>query len=219
VLAVVLWLTGIYLRPDYWWNLQNSFALLLNYTELALLSIGLTAPHSADHVPGVGPGGFVASACLVACALAAVQHGRLGGAALGALGGALYGAGDLATKALVSSGSLVATWAFVVAIATLGAFFCFQRGLQLGPPLAVIALMTAATNLVSIAGAVVVLGEPVGSTPALETLHGLALVLVAGAAWMLAPVQAALVGVPIHRRRTAPRRGRRVPLPVRGPSG
>jgi ribose transport system permease protein len=42
VLAVGLWLTGIYLRPDYWWNLQNSFALLLNYTELALLSIGLT---------------------------------------------------------------------------------------------------------------------------------------------------------------------------------
>src|SRR5262249_40899639 len=50
VLAVVLWLTGIYLRPDYWWNLQNSFALLLNYTELALLSIGLTYVIAAGDI-------------------------------------------------------------------------------------------------------------------------------------------------------------------------
>jgi ribose transport system permease protein len=42
ILAVALWLVGLALRPDYWWNLPNSFALLLNYTELALLSIGLT---------------------------------------------------------------------------------------------------------------------------------------------------------------------------------
>jgi ribose transport system permease protein len=42
ILTVVLWLIGLWLRPDYWWNLQNSFAILLNYTELALLAIGLT---------------------------------------------------------------------------------------------------------------------------------------------------------------------------------
>ena len=42
ILTVVLWLIGFWLRPDYWWNLQNSFAILLNYTELALLAIGLT---------------------------------------------------------------------------------------------------------------------------------------------------------------------------------
>ena len=39
---MVLWLVGLYLRPDYWWNLPNSFAILLNYTELALLAVGLT---------------------------------------------------------------------------------------------------------------------------------------------------------------------------------
>ena len=37
-----LWVVGLLLRPDYWWNLQNSFAILLNYTEIALLAIGLT---------------------------------------------------------------------------------------------------------------------------------------------------------------------------------
>jgi ribose transport system permease protein len=42
ILTVVLWLVGLYLRPDYWWNLPNTFAILLNYTEVALLTIGLT---------------------------------------------------------------------------------------------------------------------------------------------------------------------------------
>jgi len=42
ILTVVLWLVGLYLRPDYWWNLPNTFAILLNYTELALLTVGLT---------------------------------------------------------------------------------------------------------------------------------------------------------------------------------
>jgi ribose transport system permease protein len=42
ILAVLLWLVGLWLRPDYWWNLQNSFAILLNYTEIALLSLGMT---------------------------------------------------------------------------------------------------------------------------------------------------------------------------------
>jgi len=42
ILAVLLWLVGLWLRPDYWWNLQNSFAILLNYTEIALLSLGVT---------------------------------------------------------------------------------------------------------------------------------------------------------------------------------
>jgi ribose transport system permease protein len=42
ILTVLLWLTGLTLRPDYWWNLSNSFAILLNYTELALITVGLT---------------------------------------------------------------------------------------------------------------------------------------------------------------------------------
>jgi len=42
LLTLALWLVGLYLRPDYWWNLPNSFAILLNYTELAILTVGLT---------------------------------------------------------------------------------------------------------------------------------------------------------------------------------
>jgi ribose transport system permease protein len=42
LIAVVLWLIGLYLRPDFWGGLDNSFNLLLAFTEVALLSIGLT---------------------------------------------------------------------------------------------------------------------------------------------------------------------------------
>jgi ribose transport system permease protein len=42
LLSVALWCVGLALRPDYWWNLSNTFAILLNYTELAILTIGLT---------------------------------------------------------------------------------------------------------------------------------------------------------------------------------
>ena len=42
ILAVALWCVGLALRPDYWWNLSNTFAILLNYTELAILTVGLT---------------------------------------------------------------------------------------------------------------------------------------------------------------------------------
>jgi ribose transport system permease protein len=49
-LTVLLWLTGLALRPDYWWNLSNSFAILLNYTELALITIGLTYVIAAGDI-------------------------------------------------------------------------------------------------------------------------------------------------------------------------
>ncbi len=50
VLTVALWLTGLVLRPDYWWNLSNSFAILLNYTELALITVGLTHVIAAGDI-------------------------------------------------------------------------------------------------------------------------------------------------------------------------
>jgi ribose transport system permease protein len=42
LLAVALWLCGMWLRPDFWGSLDNSFTLLLAFTEVALLAIGLT---------------------------------------------------------------------------------------------------------------------------------------------------------------------------------
>ena len=42
ILTVALWFIGLLLRPDYWAGVPNTFAILLNFTELALLSVGLT---------------------------------------------------------------------------------------------------------------------------------------------------------------------------------
>ena len=50
ILTVFLWLTGLALRPDYWWNLSNTFAILLNYTELALITVGLTYVIAAGDI-------------------------------------------------------------------------------------------------------------------------------------------------------------------------
>ena len=49
-LAVLLWLTGLVLRPDYWWSLNNTFAILLNYTELALITVGLVYVIAAGDI-------------------------------------------------------------------------------------------------------------------------------------------------------------------------
>jgi len=42
ILVVVLWLFGLWARPDYWEGLDNSFTILLAFYEIALLAVGLT---------------------------------------------------------------------------------------------------------------------------------------------------------------------------------
>ncbi len=42
VLTVLLWLVGMALRPDFWGSLDNTFTLLLAFTEIALVATGLT---------------------------------------------------------------------------------------------------------------------------------------------------------------------------------
>ena len=42
MLTVALWLTGLALRPDFWGSLDNTFSLLLAFTEIALVATGLT---------------------------------------------------------------------------------------------------------------------------------------------------------------------------------
>jgi hypothetical protein len=172
-------------------------ALVLMAVALGLLAVGLPreAAHARFHA------GALAAwlACLGVAAALVAARAPAGGrpAALGLAGGLLYGAGDLAVKALTglhgAAAILLSPWLAAAAIATVGAFFAFQRGLQTGRPLPVIALMTAATNIGSIAGAFVVFGDPLGRTPTLAALHALAFALVLVAAWRLAPAQARLV--------------------------
>lgn len=93
ILTVVLWLTGLALRPDYWWNLPNTFAILLNYTELALITVGLTYVIAAGDID-LSVGAVLALAgstaayflkVLGADPLTAVTMGLLAGTAAGAV--------------------------------------------------------------------------------------------------------------------------------------
>lgn len=42
LLTILLWCVGLALRPDFWGSLDNSFNLLLAFTEVGLVSVGLT---------------------------------------------------------------------------------------------------------------------------------------------------------------------------------
>jgi hypothetical protein len=164
--------------------------------SLALLVVGFGDHHHHHHhhaglisAPVVAYLITAAGMAVVLAALPLVGESRA--SALAIAGGVLYGAADMAIKVTTRVG--VATlWPVAAAVLTAGAFFAFQRALQTGRVLPVIALMTAATNIVSIGGALAVLGDPLGRTPALAALHTAAFGLVVVAGWLLAPAQAAL---------------------------
>ncbi len=119
ILTVILWLVGLYLRPDYWWNLPNTFAILLNYTELALLTVGLTYVIACGDID-LSVGAVLAFAGSTAAYCLKVLGTDPGTAiAMGMAAGCLAGA----VNALVAVG-----FGLPAFIATLGMFY-IARGL------------------------------------------------------------------------------------------
>lgn len=163
---------------------------------LILLCIGLGNPGVHGHVRPVRLGVFIAAPVSLAVGLTFVRgEGRA--RALGLAGGVLYGAADVAIKAITGvahshglASALLSPWLLVAALATAGAFFSFQRALQTGDAVPVVVLMTAATTVVSVLGGFVVFGDRLGASPGLAVLHVAAFALVAAAAAVLAPVTA-----------------------------
>lgn len=114
ILTLILWIVGLCLRPDYWWNLSNTFAILLNYTELAILTVGLTYVIACGDIDlSVGAvlalAGGTAAYCLKVLGLDPVTA-----MAIGLLAGTLAGA----VNALVTVG-----FGLPAFIATLGMFY------------------------------------------------------------------------------------------------
>lgn len=170
--------------------------------SLGLLCIGLGNPglHAAADAPVMIA--FLGAAGLVASLLARVKTASRP-LALGLAGGTLYGAADVAIKALTGAahshgvaGVLTSPWLPAAAIATAAAFFAFQRGLQTDRAVPVISLMTAATTAVSVFGGCVVFGDPLGRSAPLVALHLVAFALVAVAAAILAPAAGAIDHAP-----------------------
>ncbi len=140
---------------------------------------------------------YLAGAATLAALFAALPAAARRPHALGAAAGVLYGAADTATKAVTagahaSLAGLISPWLGAVVLASAVAFFAFQRGLQIGEAIPVIALMTVVTNLVAVVGGLLVFGEPLGASPALAALHLVAFGLAGVAAWLLAGAHARL---------------------------
>jgi drug/metabolite transporter (DMT)-like permease len=172
-------------------------AVGLMTAAVAALSIGPAAaaggPTAASTLAFGAGAGLTALAIVTPRGRPASRAARLGLAA-----GVLYGATTLALAVFMSGpvGSAGAAAAAIVAVTAAGGFFAFQRGLQSGAAVTVVTLMTAATNLVAVAGAVLVLGQGLGATPALIALHGVGFALVPVAAGLaavgLVPARAAV---------------------------
>lgn len=177
--------------------------VLVTATGLAI--IGLTSGSGADEPPHYAVAALIAIECgvLVAGVAGAVAatHRRVPPAAqgllLGATAGALFGVSDIAIKFLaddIASGvlELLSPWTVTALIASVVAFYASARGMQIGPGVEVIALISVAANLTAIIGGILVFRDPVGSGALEITGRMLAFVLViVGAALIPAPVRTA----------------------------
>lgn len=119
VLVALLWLAGIYLRPDYWGNLSNTFAILLNYTEVALLTIGLTYVIASGDID-LSVGAILALAGSTAAYCLKVLHMD---PMMAALMGLMAGTGAGAVNGMLTVG-----FGLPAFIATLGMYY-IARGL------------------------------------------------------------------------------------------
>ena len=173
-------------------------------TAAGLAIIGLTSGSEVDDPQEYAVAALIAIECGVLVAgiavAAASTHRRVPSAAqgllLGTAAGALFGVSDIAIKFLVddiASGvlELISPWTVAALTASVVAFYASARGLQIGPGVEVIALISVAANLTAIIGGILVFRDPIGYG-ALEIIgRMLAFCLViAGAALIPAPVRA-----------------------------
>ena len=119
MLCVALWLTGFVLRPDFWGSLDNSFNLLLAFTEIALVAVGLTfVIANGDIDLSVG------SVLALSGAVAAFLMKEAGADPLTAIGFAML-AGLVCG---IVNGALTVRFGLPAFVATLGMFY-IARGL------------------------------------------------------------------------------------------
>ena len=130
-------------------------------------------------------------------AVAAARGHKRDGYLLAASAGLLWGASDVTIKALSGVldergiGVLAHPLAAVIALLSLLGLLVSARSLQLGGAVAVIAVTSAAANIITIASGPIVFGEPMPEDALGVTVRVLAFALVIGAAALTPPPMAA----------------------------
>jgi len=181
-----------------WWG--------LGLTALGLVLLGVTLPastgsHSSYSVPVMA----AFEAGLLGLGALFIMGPRLGsparhhGVMLAAAAGILFGVCNIGVKALTGigglagiTGVLLSPWLWVALIGSAAAFYASARSLQVGEAVSVIAITGTAANVASIAGGIVVFGDPLPGDALGIVLQAVAFVLVIVASALTpAPVRAA----------------------------
>jgi drug/metabolite transporter (DMT)-like permease len=170
---------------------------------LALLVVILPQATSA-HSHYSHPGMIAFEAGLLFVSVMLVLSPKLGtphehhGVLLGLASGLLFGVSDVAIKALTGligthgAAGLLSPWLLTCIAASVIAFFASARGLQTGEAVPVITMTSAGANVSTIAGGIIVFGDPMPSDTLGLVLQSVAFVLVIVAATLTpAPVRAA----------------------------
>ena len=146
-------------------------------------------------------GVFAASALLVVGAVKLDCFHQREGLLLAAAAGCLFGASDISVKFLTHAGgdgltsAVISPWAVAALAASVIAFYASARSLQIGPALAVIALMAVATSLIAISGGILVFHDSIGSGGPEIVGRVLAFCMViAAAAFLPAPTRVRVAG-------------------------
>lgn len=188
---------GFSVGPRQWWGLA------LTAVGLVLLGVTLPASHGASSSFSFGVMAAFEAGLLGLGALF-IMGPRLGspakhhGVMLAAAAGILFGVCNVGVKALTgiagegATAVLLSPWVWVAIAGSAAAFYASARSLQDGDAVAVIAITGTAANIASIAGGIVVFGDPLPSTAIGIILQSFAFVLVIVASALTpAPVRAA----------------------------
>jgi drug/metabolite transporter (DMT)-like permease len=181
----------------------------VGFTALGLFALVITLPHSTgahSHFSSTGmiafEGGLVGVGALLIMGKHIGGPDEHHGVMLGAASGVLFGVSDISIKAitgLVGQAGImgfISPWFLVAAAASVAAFYASARGLQDGEAVPVIATTGTAANVATIAGGIIVFGDPLPG----DVLG----VIVQVAAFTVICVAAALTPAPVRAAEAAP---------------
>jgi drug/metabolite transporter (DMT)-like permease len=191
-------LFGFRVGPRQWWGLA--------LTCVGLILLGITLPAQDGANSSFSVTAMIAfEAGLFGVGALFIMGPRLGGPAehhgvmLAAAAGLLFGVCNLGVKALTGIvgpdgvvGLVTSPWLWVALIGSAAAFYASARSLQDGEAVAVIAITGTAANIATIAGGIIVFGDPMPSDALGIAIQALAFVLVIVASALTpGPVRAA----------------------------
>lgn len=188
-----------------WWG--------LGMTCVGLILLGITLPASHGASSSFSVTAMIAfEAGLFGLGALFIMGKHIGGPAehhgimLAAAAGILFGVCNLGVKALTGvvgdggvMGVILSPWTWVALTGSAAAFYASARSLQDGDAIAVIAITGTAANIATIAGGIIVFGDPIPNNTVGIVLQATAFVLVIVASALTpAPVRAAraAAGVP-----------------------